>query len=88
MLDQREWVQTGSNSDRYENFFRKTRNLSRSTTDVTKNKKNVFGKESLEYGQKYLQEHGFSFISVSCKQLENFHFSSGMNSHWSHVITR
>ena len=57
----------GSHSDRYETFLMKTRNLSRPTINVTKNKKNIVaGNEKSKCDQKYLQEDVFSFIPVSC----------------------
>ena len=73
VLDRHECVQTGSNSDRYEILFMKTQNLSRSTIDEAKNKKNIVaGNKNSEYGLKCLQEHGFSFISVSSEHFRNF----------------
>ena len=59
------------NSDRYKIFFKKTQNLSRSTIDKAKNKKNIAGNKNPECGLKRLQEHDFSFIPVSCKHFGN-----------------
>ena len=87
VLDRHEWVQTSSNSDGYEIFFMKTRNLSRSTIDKVKYKKNNAGNKNSEYGLQYLQEHGFSFIPVSCKHFRTSSLCSGLNSCQSHVLS-
>ena len=73
VLDRHEWIQTGSNLDRHKIFFMKTRNLSRSTINNTKNHKNIVaGNKNSECRLKCVQEHGFSSIPVSRKHFRIF----------------
>ena len=65
----------------------KTRNLSSTTIDEAKNKKNVAGNKNSERGLKYLQEQGLVSLRSNVNTLRNFRFGKDPNSYLSHVIS-